>query len=100
MEPNIIINVESSVIIIIATTAIAACAIASFFLALKIQKRDNEYRQQTSDLFQAIVISNILSDPQATLGSTHLDHKLIVFEEFYKGKTPIHLIKGEEKKKQ
>ena len=90
MEPNSIIA--------IATVVIAIFAIASFVLAWSIQQRDKENRQQISDLFQAIVISNILSNPEATLGSSHLDGKIKLFKEFYKGKTPIYLAEKKEGK--
>ena len=77
------------IIITIATVVIAFCAGASYRLASKIQERDKEHRQQISDLYQSIVISNILSDPNATEGSARLDAKIKVFKLFYKGKTPI-----------
>ena len=41
-----------------ATAVIAIFAAASFWLASKIKKRDDEFRQQVSDLYKAIVISN------------------------------------------
>jgi hypothetical protein len=86
------------IIITIATVVIAFSAIASYLLAMSIQRRDKEYSQQTSDLFQAIVISNILSDPEAQFTSSHLEGKIVAFKELYKGKTTIFLTEENEGK--
>ena len=89
---------EMETVITIATVAIAICAITSFALAWSIKQRDKENRQQTSDLFQAIVISNILSNTEATFGSAHLDDKIKLFKEFYIGQTTIYLTEKNEGK--
>lgn len=47
------------------------------------------YRRQVRDLFEAIIISNILSNPEANPGSIHLEERVKVFKEFYRGETPI-----------
>lgn len=86
--------VYASLVSAMATVVIAFCAIVSFFIAFSIWKRDKEFRQQTSDLFQAIAISNILSDPNANLGSTHLENKIKAFKDSYKGETPIFVKEG------
>jgi integrase len=78
-----------------ATGVIAWYAIANHILSSNISLRDEEYRQQTSDLFQAIVISNILSDPEARLGNVKLDHNIEAFKKIYKGKTPIYLVEND-----
>ena len=83
--------VYASLVSAMATVVIAFCAIVSFSIAFSLWKRDKEFRQQTSDLFQAIVISNILSDPEARLGNFKLDDNIEAFKELYKGKTPIFL---------
>ena len=81
--------VLSTLITALATVAIAIFTYVNYQLASKIQKQDKEYRQQTSDLFQAIVISNILSDPEARLGNKNLDNNIEAFKQMYKGQTPI-----------
>lgn len=81
--------VWSTLITALATVAIAIFTFVNYQLASKIQKRDEEYRQQTRDLFQAIVISNILSDPEARLGNKNLDNDIEAFKQMYKGKTAI-----------
>jgi len=83
--------VLSALVSAIATAVIAIYAFLNYQLTSKIQKRGEEDRQQTRDLFQAIVISNILSNPEANLGSSNLENKIKAFEELYKGKTPIFL---------
>lgn len=50
----------------IATVVIAWYAIANHKLASKIQSRDDEFRQQISDLYKAMVISNVISGPYDT----------------------------------
>ncbi len=86
--------------IIVATwvSAISATCIAIFggislWLAFTIRAGDKKFRRQVSDLYQAIVISNILSDPRAIEGSIHLRNKINSFKEQYKGKTPIFQLK-------
>ena len=81
--------VLSTLITALATVAIAIFTYVNYQLASKIQKQDKKYRQQTSDLFQAIVISNILSDPEARLGNKNLDNNIEAFKQMYKGQTPI-----------
>ncbi|MEJ2104764.1 MAG: hypothetical protein P8X47_09335 [Ignavibacteriaceae bacterium] len=81
--------VWSTLITALATVAIAIFTYVNYQLASKIQKQDKEYRQQISDLYQAIVISNILSDPEARLGNIKLDNNIEAFKKLYKGDTPI-----------
>lgn len=73
------------IIITIATIAIALCAIASFVLAWIINQRDDEFRQQLSDLYYAMVLSNLLSSDSG------LEKRFILFKQNYQGKTPISL---------
>ena len=82
-------NMET--IITIATVAIFFCAFASYRLASKIQERDEEHRQQISDLYQAIVISNLISSLAGPdLSNLSLIENMIrEFNKKYKGKTPI-----------
>jgi len=90
MEPNSIIA--------IATVAIAFFGLASLVLAWIINQKDKENRQQTSDLFQAIVISNFLSHPEIDEGQAPLDRRVQMFKKYNKGTTPIHLISIDERK--
>jgi hypothetical protein len=67
----------------IATAVIALNALMSYRLVSRIQTRDNDFRQQLRDLYEAIVISNLL------FSETGLDRRLALFEGTYQGKTPI-----------
>ena len=74
----------------ISTAFIAIFSFASLWLAFTIRASDKMYyHQQVKDLFDAIIISNIISDPQATKGSTHLKLKKDEFKECYRDKPPI-----------
>ena len=87
----------SAVISAFATLVIAFYAWKSHQLTQAIQKRDEEYKQQTSDLYQAMVISNLLG-PQI---SSNADENAIrirflekkgpikIFNELYTGQTSI-----------
>jgi predicted PurR-regulated permease PerM len=79
-----IITVIAIIITAIATGVIAYYATQSHKLASKIQIRDDEFRQQIKDLYQAIVVSNVI-EPSPGDTSKAIKH----FKEFYKGKTPI-----------
>jgi hypothetical protein len=50
----------------ISTGVIAIFTVINFWLILTIKSRDNEFRQQVSDLYKAIVISNIVGGPHDT----------------------------------
>ncbi|MFC1532658.1 hypothetical protein ACFL7M_04750 [Thermodesulfobacteriota bacterium] len=80
-----IIMVFSIIITAIATAIIAIYAFMSYRLASKIQSREDEFRQQTQDLFQAIVISNIVASGSESYTSGAIKY----FKEHYKGKIPI-----------
>jgi hypothetical protein len=90
------IMVGAMIITALATGVIAWYAVASHDLSSKISMRDEEDRQKTSDLFQAIVISNFLSHPDIDEGQAKTDRRIKLFKEKYKGKTPIHLIEKKE----
>ena len=68
----------------LATAVIAYHAVASQLLNQKIKERDEEFRQQVSDMYQAIVVSNVVSPAQSDT-SKAIDR----FRELYKGKTKI-----------
>ena len=71
----------------VSTCVIAVFSIVNFFLAWSIRAKNDEYQNQVSDLFQAIVISNIIG-PEARRDEK-VDHNIRQFKEKYKGKTPI-----------
>jgi len=77
----------------IATCVIAIYSACSFNLSKELKKAnemktacDQEFRQQASDLYQAIVISTLLSGPSSS--GRFVDVK-DVFKAQYRGKTPI-----------
>ena len=74
----------------VATVAIAFLAFFNYRLVSKIQTTEKDFRQQISDLYQAIVISNMLSGP-VQVNSAEMDGKIRRFKEIYKGKTHIQL---------
>ena len=59
----------------IATATIAFWGGCSLLLAWRIKSKEDEYKQNINDLFQAIVISNILSG-EGGKGSTLLNGKI------------------------
>jgi len=78
----------ANIIIAIATVVIAVYAIMSYKLASKIQSRDDEFRQEARDLYQAIAISNLI-DPAIDEGSGQWERAKKLFNKYYTGKTPI-----------
>lgn len=72
-----------------ATVAIAAYAYFNHKLTLEVQKRDKEYRQQVSDLYQAMAISYLLYGTETTSATRTIDYKIKEFKNLYKGKTNI-----------
>jgi hypothetical protein len=86
------ITVLSIIATAAATVAIAFYTRKTHNLMEAVKQKDSEHQQEIKDLFQAIVISNILSagKPQ---GGQLLDGLFSEFEKRYKGKTPIR-IKG------
>ena len=73
----------------LATIAIAICALFSYRLASKIQSRDEEFRRQIKDLYQAIVISVMIHAQGPTGEASTMQGRMKWFKEHYKGKTPI-----------
>jgi hypothetical protein len=89
---NFIIYI-SPLISMVATAVIAFYAWRSYELSQQIKntndlkiKGDQEFREQLSDLYQAITISTLLSGPSST-GA--FDRAISAFKSQYKGKTPI-----------
>ncbi|UCD89889.1 MAG: hypothetical protein JSW04_00145 [Desulfobacterales bacterium] len=73
----------------IATAFIAIFSGVSLWLAFTIRAGDKMYRRQVKDLYEAIVISNLLTDPNITQESRQLEDRIKAFKKHYKGKTPI-----------
>ncbi len=82
--------------IIVATwvSAVSATFIAMFggislWLAFTIRAGDKRFRRQISDLYQAIVISNLISSFSDVPATSTLEGMIREFNTKYKGKTPI-----------
>ncbi|UCD33570.1 MAG: hypothetical protein JSV38_06830 [Desulfobacterales bacterium] len=73
----------------IATAFIAIFSGVSLWLAFTIRAGDKMYRRQVKDLYEAIVISNLLTDPDITKRSWQMEDRIKGFKEHYKGRTPI-----------
>lgn len=91
--------VISTIIVAVATGVIAYYAFISHKLfqeekskshkILQEEKaKENQYRQTTTDLFKAIVVSNIVSAPWGTQEDKG-GKRLEKFKQFYDGETPI-----------
>jgi len=83
----------------LATGVIAWYAIANHKLTSKIQSRDDEFRQQISDLYKAIVISNLMGSfklDDLSDGRERLREAIELFAREYQkiGKTPIFVLRG------
>ena len=83
----------SSIVTAVATTMIAIFTWCSYCLSQQIKKvtedqikRDEEFKSQIKDLYQAIVISNLLSGP-SSFGD--LPKAINAFKSQYKGKFRI-----------
>lgn len=76
----------------IATVVIAAYTIINYKLTQAIQKRDEEYKQQTSDLYQALIISTAIAGIYPITNSdinTRIRTFKDYFSQYYTGKTQI-----------
>ena len=80
-----LIMIGSIVITAMATAVIAWYAVTSNKLSSKISLRDDEFRHHVSDLYHAMVISNLLSSDSG------LDKRFNLFKQNYQGETPISL---------
>lgn len=73
----------------LATAAIAFYSFMSYQLASKIQSRDDEFRREVKDLYQAIVVSNLVL-AQGPVGiCSNMEGRIGYFNEYYKGETSI-----------
>jgi len=70
----------------VATVIIAWYAYCNYRLYKTMQEKEIEYKEQISDLYQAIVIATLMSGPTsfADMGKT-----IEAFNSYYKGKTKI-----------
>jgi hypothetical protein len=68
----------------ISTVVIAVFSAVSFFLARSIKAKNDEYQNQIKDLFQTIVVSNVISVSDG-IGADEIKEKLKTFKELYKG---------------
>lgn len=88
-----------NIIYTIATCFIAIFTGISIWLVLKIKSRDDDFRQQVSDLYKAIIISNLISSfklDDTSDGSERLREAIELFTREYQkiGKTPIFILRG------
>ncbi len=88
-----VVTVVSTAMTALATVMIWVYARKSHQLAQALKqteearaRRDDEFREQLSDLYQAIVIATVLSGP-SSFGQFH--NSVEVFNQQYTGKTPI-----------
>ena len=76
----------SAIVSAIATSVIAVYAYKSHAMATAIKKSADKHQDEVEDLYQAIVISTLLTGP----GSTgRMDDAIQAFKKHYKGETKI-----------
>lgn len=75
-----------NIILTLATVAISIFTLLNYLMYRKIQQRDEEYKGQTRDLFQGIIVATLISAPTATGG---LNEAIKAFKQYYKGETKI-----------
>jgi len=73
----------------IATAVIAVYAWQSHKLLKQINQKDLEFRQQVKDLYQAIVLSNLMNTVGKTGAMGSIGGVISEFSTYYKGETPI-----------
>lgn len=78
--------IVSTCISAIATTVIAYFTYQNYKMYKVLQNKDEEYKKQTRDLYQAIVISTLLSGPSSYGAYRECKE---VFKKEYVGETPI-----------
>ena len=77
---------NANIVIAVGTAVIALYTICNYKLYKAIQKKNEESRIQTSDLYQAIVIATLLSGPSSY---GQMPAAIEEFKKHYKGKTKI-----------
>ena len=78
----------SGIINTAATTVIAVFTWLNFLMYKDIQKRDEEYKAKTCDLFQAITLATLLSGSSGT-STAIVDEMIKIFNDKYSGKTKV-----------
>jgi|WetSurMetagenome_2_1015567.scaffolds.fasta_scaffold395432_2 hypothetical protein len=78
----------STIMAAIATAIISFYAWKAHQLTVAIKQKDAAHQQEIKDLFQAIVISNILSGPHE-VGSSLLESRITQFNQWYNGNIQI-----------
>ena len=78
----------------VATGVIAWYAWANHRIVSKIQSRDDEFRQEVKDLYQAIAVANLISAHGSVGAYSTMEGRIEKFNEYYKGKTPIFELRG------
>ena len=74
------------VIEVIASVAIALFTYWNIRLIKNIEKRDDDYKQQTADLFKAIVRSNLVAVEQTSSSpNANMETKINLFKKHYDG---------------
>jgi hypothetical protein len=73
----------------IATGVIAIYAILSYRLTSKLNKSDAIYRQEVKDLYQAIVISNLMQLAKGAPVVSTIENAKREFSKHYEGQTEI-----------
>ena len=93
-----VLMIISMAVTAIATGVIAWHAWKSNELSSKIQSRDDEFRQQISDLYKAIVISNVLNrvpvGDYMSIYTKNINEFNKVYYEEASGKTQIFKLRG------
>lgn len=84
------INIITNGIHCLAAVFVAIFTWLNYTMYKDIQKRDEEYKEQTKDLFRAIAISNLLSGSSGT-STTTINELIQIFDKKYDGKTKIFL---------
>ena len=76
----------TNIIIAVASATIAWCTYLNYKLYQVIQKKDKEYKEQISDLYQGIIIATLISGPSSY---GQILQAIEEFKKHYKGKTKI-----------
>lgn len=71
-----------------ATVVIAVSSVASLFVVWFINKRDKEFKQQTIDLYQAVIVATIVAQPEPGTSESY-ESRIERFNNYYKGNTEI-----------
>ena len=84
-----LITVLSIIATAAATVAIALYTRKTHNLMEAVRQKDSTHQQEIKDLFQAIVISNLLVSDTASPGSSRIEERINGFKKLYLGSTQI-----------